>query len=142
MSSKPIWTVDGNAKSAGCNSSLCRDYGRRASRGVPMTPRARAFGIAVVALLGTGCISPQTLGRLDGVRFEQVLERPEVTDLIAKGATVGGTMLGALVILLALSCAWRAWEGRPWTGLVREWLIWVALVLYLMGSLSNRAYGP
>jgi len=104
--------------------------------------QTRALGVAATSLLSTGCISQQTLGRLDGVRFEQVLERPEITELISKGVDVGATMLGALVILLALHCAWKAWEGRPWTGLVKEWLIWVVLVAYLMSSLSSRAYGP
>ena len=99
----------------------------------------RALG---ASLLSTGCISQQTLGRLDGVRFEQVLDRPEITELIGKGVTVGGTILGALVVILAFQCAWRAWEGSPWTGLVKEWLLWVAMVTYLLTSLSSSTYGP
>jgi hypothetical protein len=102
----------------------------------------RALAVAGAGLLSTGCISQQTLGRLDGVRFEQVLDRPEITELISKGVNVGEAILGGLVILLAFHCAWRAWEGRPWTGLVKEWLIWVTLAAYLMASLSSRAYGP
>lgn len=98
--------------------------------------------VCVPGFLSTGCISQQTLGRLNGVRFEEVLDRPEITDLVAKGVSVGETLLGALVILLAFHCAWNAWEGRPWTGLIKEWLLWVGLVLYLMASLSSGAHGP
>ena len=107
-----------------------------------MTPLHRLSIIAAGSVLSAGCISQRTLGRLDGIRFEEVLERPEITDLVQRGVTVGGTLLGALVILLAFYCGWKAWEGQPWTGLVKEWLFWVALVLYLMASLTSTAFGP
>jgi hypothetical protein len=107
-----------------------------------MRSRVSSAAVVAIALGTTGCISPQTLGRLDGVRFEQVLDRPEITELVGKGIQVGQTILGALVIILALSCAWRAWEGKHWTELAKEWILWAAGVAYLIGSTSSNTFGP
>lgn len=95
------------------------------------------------ALLSSGCISQVTLGQMEqSIRPEQVLLRPEIGALVQRGANVGQTMLGALVVILALICWYRAQQGAPFVGLIKEWVLWVGLTIYIIVTVRGGALGP
>lgn len=105
--------------------------------------RKNLLALLAAAMLSSGCISQVTLGRMEGsVKPEQVLTRPEITNLIGRGVQVGQVATGALTVILCFICWYRATHGTPFVGHLKEWVLWVGLTVYLLATLRSGIFGP
>ena len=103
------------------------------------TPRRRGL-LALLALSGlsSGCISQTTLANLgSNMKPETVLMSPQVLGLISQGQRIGATLLGAMVVILALVCWYRAQQGMAFVGLIKEWFLGAGIALYLITTIGQ-----
>jgi hypothetical protein len=96
-----------------------------------------------LALLSSGCVTQQTLGRMEQtIRPEQVLLRPEISNLIVKGTNVGLVGMSSMVVLLAFVCWYRAQNGIPFLTLIKEWVLWVGVATWILSTVGSGTLGP
>jgi len=104
------------------------------------TPRSKQLlGLLGATLLSGGCISQPTLANLgSNMRPETVLTSPQITGLVSEGQRIGATLIGAMVVILAFVCWYRAQTGVPFVSLVKEWVIGACGAVYIITTIGRN----
>lgn len=68
--------------------------------------RARFVILGFLALASAGCITPEAMGRMRGLRADALMKAPQVTEVAGKTRRFGISLAGALTILFGF-CWWH-----------------------------------
>jgi len=101
--------------------------------------KVRLLAIIALAVLSAGCT--EVLGRMEGLPLSVGLNQPLVNDAVRISATIGWQIAGALVILLGFHCWYRAMNGEPWIGLLKEYLGGLVVCIVLLATIPTGT-GP
>lgn len=73
--------------------------------------KARVLLIGLLALASAGCITPEAMGRMRGLRADSLMKAPQITEVAGKARRFGISLAGALTVLLGFSWWHRTMHG-------------------------------